>query len=269
MSQGVFLIAIGHINYLLMAETLAASIRVNDPGVKVSIITDNVIRYPELFDKIIYVNADMPAHYYKLHIPSHTPYHKTLYLDVDMILIPGGKVSGLFDQLAGISFTVMNKKSDVCIWADAKEVRRLSGNETSPLHIYYSELMYIERGKESKALFKEAQKQVNAKIEHRSFNGAMADELALILAALKLGVQPHADNFEPVFWFFRNKKDARLQPYELKNKYIAYSIGGNELPSYARANYDNLAKHYFNKLGLAKPYQAKDKRLFLATRSKI
>jgi hypothetical protein len=269
MSKGVILVALGHNNYKKMASVLAASIRVNDPGLPVSIITDTEPEHAHLFDKVIIIQPDTPYHYYKLKIYDLSPYKKTIYLDVDMVMLPGTHISTLFDDLDGVPFSVMNQQREYCIWAEAAEVRRIAGNAHDPMYVYYSEIMYFEKGTEAKKLFKDAQKEVSRKIEHRAFAGGMADELALILAAMKNGIKPHSDNWRPVFWHFRDKNDAHMQPYQLKEKYYAYSIGGNQLPSYVKSTYNNLAKYYFDRLKLTRPYQATDKRYFLTDRTKI
>lgn len=268
--KGVLLLALGHENYFKMAVNLAASIKYNDPGVQVALINEGV--YPidtKLFDHSIVLQGEKIPHSVKTKLYELSPFDSTLYLDVDMIMLNEAKLSPIFEELGGIGFTVMNVQSEACIWATPEEVREYSGNSTDPMYIYYSELIYFEKSKEAKAIFTEAQKQLNSKIANKKFAGGMADELAFILAAMKLGVKPHQDNWTPVFWYFRSKKEAHLQPYQLTNKYLAYSIGGNETPQYVKASYNNLVTFYSQRMGINRPFKAIDKRNYLPSRAKI
>lgn len=267
--RGILLLALGHENYKAMAVNLAASIKLNSPQTKVAVIHDGMAIDSALFDHAILIEAKHPGHMYKTKLYDLTPFDKTLYLDVDMILVPEAKPDVLFDELDGVPFTVMNVQKEYSPWADVTEIRKASGNNNDPFYAYYSEAMYFEKGKPAKDLFALASKQFKVKFENREFNGGVADELALTLAAMKLGIQPHKANWRPVFWHFRDKQDAGKQPFQLKGKYLAYSIGGNSLPAYVKANYNNLATFYGRSMGVAKPYMATDKRYFLANRTTI
>lgn len=268
--KGILLLAIGHDNYFKMAVNLAASIKHNSPDVSITLISDGTRMLDSaLFDDNIIIDPQGPLHAYKTKLYELTPYDKTLYLDVDMIAVLGTNFGAFIDSLEGVPFTIMNVKKEQCIWADPLEVRKASGNEEDPMYIVYSELIYFEKSKEAKAVFSEAKKQANSKISTRPFAGAVADELAFIIAMMKLKIQPHKANWLPVFWYYRSRKDQTMQPYKMKDNYIAYSIGGNVTPSYVKANYNNLAIFYGQKMGIARPYKVLDKRTFLPGRAKI
>lgn len=268
--KGVVLLAIGHDSYFRMAQMLAASIKVNNPDIQIALINDGTKEIDSaLFDFSIIATDVIPEHHYKNNLYDLTPFDATLYLDVDMILFPGSDLKNIFDELNGVTFTVMNKLSDHCVWASIEDIRSNTNNFDDPFHMYYSELLYFEKGKEAKSLFTLAKKKLKSKLPNTPFNKGMADELAFILAAMELRIKPHKPNWLPVFWHFRDKKDAHMQPYQLMKKYVAYSIGGNSLPQYVKATYNNLAVHYAKEKGISKPYKAEDKRYFLENRTKI
>lgn len=270
LKKGVLLLALGHDNYFQMAVNLAASIKHNSPDVRVAIINDGKKQIDSgLFDHSIIVEPTGALHAYKTKLYDLTPFDKTLFLDVDMIAIPQADFTGFIKELDGVPFTMMNVKKEACIWADPEEVRAVAKNYTDPMYMLYSELFYFEKGKVAKGIFAEAAKQMNCTVSNRKFAGAVADELAFTLALMKLGVMPHIDDWLPVFWYFRSRKEQTKQPYQLKGKYIAYSIGGNSNPAYVKASYNNLALFYGQKMNVAKPYKVIDKRLYLPSRTKI
>lgn len=271
-SIGVLLIALGHENYYRMAVNLAASLRYNAPDIDIHLITDRIDIDERLFTSFnTLIELGLNPFACKTNLYDLSPFDKTLFLDVDMIWLPDRNPMNLFKELEGKAFTIMNAmKGEACIWADPEDVRKESGNTTDPIRIFYSELIYFERTEQTEAFFDEVKNVYQTTtITNRKFAGGMADELAYIIASLKLGVHPHMDDWQPVYWFFRNKKHAHLQPYQLKNNYYAYSIGGNNLPVYVKAHYNNLAAFYGKAAGVAKPYLAQDKRYFLSNRTKI
>jgi len=269
--KGVLLIALGHENYMKMAVNLAASLKYNCPDIQIALVHDGAGQIPDnLFQCNIMVPPGNPIQY-KTKLYELSPFQQTLYLDVDMIWLPGRNPEELFTTLAGIDFTIMNTGSgEYCIWAEADDIRQVAGNVDDPIYMFYSELIYFEKTGKAEAYFSMVQEiYTTATLTNRKFAGGMADELAYIIAALQTGTKPHQDKWCPVYWFYRNKKDAHLQPYQLQNNYYAYSIGGNQLPGYAKSHYNNLARLYAKHAGIAKPYLAQDKRYFLSNRTKI
>lgn len=279
MKKGVLLIGVGHKNYLHMAEVLAASIRVNDKGLDISIVTNHAIPDNQkfLFDKVIPLDVKQitikgELHYIKSKLLMYdlSPYDETIFLDVDQVLIPKKKISVLFDQLADVDFTMSNTGiSDESIWAEITEVQKLYGDV--PFWNYHSELVYFKKTDAVKKYFNAAKKAYSdnkVKSAVKFSGGHMADELAFQIASMVTGLYPHAERWTPNFWYEREPLKNRKYPYEL-TEHITYSIGGNTIPPAIKANYNNLAKSYFATLGLSNPYQVVDKRSFLPERKLI
>lgn len=277
---GILLVAIGHHNYLKMAAVLAASIRVNNPGLPIALATNSTAipqEYMSLFDTYLpidesYYRVNGKAEFIKakLHLYDITPFEKTIFLDADQVMIPNRDLSKVFDELAAIDITFSNTgPSDTSIWADIKEVQQLYGNK--PFWNYHSEFVYFKKCAVAKKYFNAAVKVYNdnkIKSAIKFGNATMADELAFQAAAIITGIYPHKENWLPNFWFDRDQRNSRKYPYELTD-YITYSIGGNQVPQVVKNNYNILAKSYFAKLGLSGSYQVEDKRNFLPERKQV
>lgn len=276
-TRGILLIGLGHENYSHMAEVLAASIKVNDPDISITVVSNANLINPELFNQIIVsdpklYNGDKKEFIKaKLHIFELTPYDETIFLDVDQIILPGKKLSTVFDEMKDIDFTMSNTgKSTMSIWADIKEVNKIYG--PGEFWNFHSEFIYFKKTPAVKTYFETAIKIYNSnkiKSAHKFAGGSMADELAFQCASIVTGLYPHIENWLPNFWFDRNHKEIFKYPYQLAEKYTAYSIGGNTLPEIVRTNYNNLAKHYFAILKLQNPYQAIAKNRFLPERQRL
>jgi hypothetical protein len=277
--KGVLLIALGHPAYMHMAEALAASIRVNDPGLLICVATDGSPSIDiTLFDRSVIV----PEKYYtekgrteyikaKLFMYNLSPFTETIFLDVDQIVLEGRRITDLFQELQGVDVTFSNTgPAGMSIWVDMVEVAEKYG--AAPFWNYHSELVFFRKGDTAKRYFKVAQKAYSAGILKSAFafSGAtMADELAFQLAAMQTGIYPHKENWLPNFWHRRHKEMAHFPAYKLKGQYFTYSLGGSNVPPYVAANYNNLAAFYYSRLGLRNPYKAKDKSSFIPERSKI
>jgi hypothetical protein len=275
--RGVLLIALGHVNYFKMAETLAVSLKSNDPDLQIAVVTEgNRLIDSSLFDKAIIC----PKQYYthkgkveylkaKVHMYDLSPFDETIFLDVDQIALPGRRISDLFGKLKDVNLTFSNEgPSDYSQWADVVEVVYVYG--PGEFWNFHSELVYFKKGKSVKEYFNKAKRiytENKLKSVMRFSGGQMADELAFQIASMQTGLYPHKENWLPNFWHRRDKINAYAYPYQLK-QYYTYSIGGNANPPHVAGNYNNLAAFYYSKQGLQNPYKARDKRSFLPERQK-
>jgi len=273
-SIGILLLATGHQNYYRMAVNLAASIKRHNAQVDISCVIDASpfpIAFSPLIDKHFRIPSMLPGDL-KTRIYELSPYDRTLYLDVDMIMLPDRDITELFTELDGVPFTVMNTCAgdDYSVWVDATAIRSATQNVDDPLPAYYSELMYFEKCEYTASYFEKVRYEyVTSELRGKQFAGGMADELAFILASMKGRIFPHKLNWLPIFWHFRDRKDTGLQPYQLAKKYYGYSLGGNRTPPHVKAQYDNLVSYYAQVMKVTKPYKAVDKRMYLSNRSKI
>ncbi len=285
MKKGILLIAIGHSNYMKMAINLAASIKATDYNCPICIVHDDetikVLKENQkfLFDK--YVSCPSKAYmtngqteYIKAKTWMYdlSPFNETLFLDVDMIWLLRHSPLMAIQKLSGHNWTMANTGiANESYWCDIEEVKKVYKTK-NPLWNYHSEFVYFKKCKETRKYFTEVKRRyLNPKLsELRIFGGArLADELAFELASIVTGQYPHKENFNPVMWYVRDDKEKHLRTYELKDKYLAYSVGGSYNPPFAKNNYNILAASAFARLGLHHPYKLKDKRSFLTERAEI
>lgn len=110
MSRGILTIATGKQRYIDMAKTLAVSVRLNDPGLKMAIVTDS--SDPELstlFDQIIPHDPSIGTGIIqKINMYHYSPFDETLFIDADcMVVRPLGF---LFDAFSSLKISVLGKK---------------------------------------------------------------------------------------------------------------------------------------------------------------
>lgn len=273
---GILLIALGDKYYMQLALNLAVSIKINTPDTLVCLVHDGGYdklsdKHKVYFDSAQFVTNNSPFSVKTL-LYDLTPFDKTLYLDVDTIILPGVNLQGFIQSLAGSDFSVINTlhNKDMNIWANADQIRALTGNYVSPFYHYFSELMYFEKSDKMQEYFNAVKAFYNNPgVESRTIAKQVPDELAFIMASMKLDIYPHKADWYPLFWYFRNKKDTALQMFQLSKKYIGYSIGGNALPEYVKATYDNIVAFYERKTGLKGLRKSVDKRLIFRDRIKI
>jgi hypothetical protein len=273
MKTGVLLIATGHKNYFRMAEVLAASIRVNDPSIKICIATDGKhLVDMSLFDQFVqidekYLTEPIKA---KVFMNKITPFEETLFLDVDQVMIWKRSLQSIFEECKNLDWTMSNSgKAGGSVWANLQEVLDLYG--PGDMWNFHSELFYFKNTLATRTFFGAAQKAYkDNKVKSATVfaGGHMADELAFQIASMQTNQFPHKENWCPNFWFDAHPKQSRAWTYQLKD-YVTYSIGGKLIPEWVKAQYNTLAKAYFATLHLSHPYQVVDKRNFLPERRTI
>jgi len=273
MKKGVLLIATGHRNYYRMAEVMAASIRVNNPDLKICLACDGKYNTNAfLFDSV----KAIPVKYLsesikpKLYMDKLSPFDETLFLDVDQVMIMKRDLNTIFSECENIDVTFSNTGiSGGSVWADINEINKKYGS--GKMWNLHSEIVYFKKNEGSKKYFNAARAEYNSptiKSAKTFAGGHMADELAFQIASMETGIFPHKENWCPNFWFDAHPKQSRAYTYQLTD-YITYSIGGKMVPEWVKTQYNTLAKAYFAKLGLSNPYQVVDKRNFLPERRTI
>lgn len=274
MEKGILLIALGHKNYYRMAFNLALSIKANDE-IPIALVNDGSIRIDNaLFDhSIILQPAKEDIIKTKTLIYDLSPFDETIFLDVDMIMLKGRKISPLFDTLKPYSnWTMANTGiAGTSIWADINLIKKKYKGD---MWNYHSEFIYFKKSEAAKQYFDKVKEvyeneDVEAIKAIKFSNGRMADELAFQLASMQLNQYPHKQNFLPTFWHHRERKYLGLYLYQLPEQYIFYSIGGNTVPRGVANNYNTLASVYNKRAGLQSFYKAQNKRSFLPERQKV
>jgi hypothetical protein len=283
--QGIVLIAVNSPYYGRMAYNLAVTIKAADPNMPIAVIqggaglnhlSDDQI---SIFDYITEAPEGVPPFKLKLHLYDLSPFDKTLFLDSDMLLMTGQQPGELFRQLSGIQFTGITEgwydyqtQTDYgnvkyhywCNPAQACELHDLKNR----LYQWRSELLYFERCKETKALFKLALKLYEKPlVDFKGFvDGAMPDELAFNLATAKLDMHPHVIKWQPVYWH-RIHNFAPLN--SIIHTHFFLSAGGNWATAEMKNAYNRIASFAHRKLGLQYLFTLQSKKAIIKERVKL
>jgi hypothetical protein len=280
MTKGFIIYAIGHRNYYHMAEALAASLVFNNQLCSITLICDDVHKVTEdqLFAGFKEIKVEEPLVFNKhtICMYDHSPYDITIKLDADMIWLNGRDPMKLFEELQKFELMHMNRghgwNAGNSVWADENDLKQAYGfTEENKLYKIYGEFVYFRKSDLARMYFSNVKKIFNkpkVKMLDEFSNGSFTDELAYQIAAMKMGLE-FIENFTPVMnKYLGFQKLERLYAYQLPSNFYAYSIGGNQTPSFMKDQYNILAKHYYYQLGLQNPYQVRDKRTFLPERKK-
>lgn len=280
--KGIILIATGAPFYGRMAYNLAVTIKsVEDFPVTVlyngQALSHLSGRQKTIFDNIVEIETDSFAA--KLCLYDNTPYDQTLYLDADMVWLPNRKPSQLFAELENVDFTSItegwydyetgedkgNKMYHYwCDVGEAKEKYKLSGK----YYQWRSEVIYFKKGSVARKLFKEA-KEIYAKpkVVPGKFAGHIPDELAINIAACKLGIEPHVFKWLPAYWHRLHGEGKGLG--EIAQNYYLMSVGGNYASGIMKDCYNRVCKAAHNKLGLQYLFTLQSKKAVLPERVKM
>lgn len=196
MTKGVLLIALKSKQYVEFARNMAASIRLYSPDIAIqlavsgdlyqyaqSVPVDSITLIPaELYE----VNERFEPGWCKLNMDKLTGFDRTLYLDVDGIVLrdiaPLFEYDGFRSQVSG---TYNTGESWPCQWATMDEVRRLYDVDSGkPIDEINSSIILFD--KSDSELFNIA-RSCYRKQHNGRWGGAFPDELGFNVALCKLG----------------------------------------------------------------------------------
>lgn len=289
MTKGFIIYAIGHRNYYHMAEALAASLLYNadlhKEPVYISLLCDDPTRVQEraLFDQVkeldiskYMVDGHLVFNKATICMYDHSPYSVTIKLDADMIWLNGRNPSQIFRDLEAHDLVHMNRGhgwgQGNSVWT-AEENLQAAYDFTDDYKLYkiYGEFVYFRKCDAVKKYFRRVKQIFNApKVEMTEgfSNGTFTDELAFQIATMEQGFE-YPDNYTPIMnKYLGYRAHEFTYAYQLPATFYAYSIGGNQTPSFMKEQYNLLASHYYHQLGLQNPYQVRDKKYFLPERLK-
>ena len=280
LTQGFIIVACGAPFYGRMAYNLAVSIKAAE-DVQVTVLHNGgglshlSEKQLQIFDTIIEIETKSFGA--KLCLIDYTPYDQTIYLDADTAWMPGKLPSDLFKEMKGVVFTSitegyydldMDKDNGNgmyhywCTPKEAKERYALSGK----FYQWRSEIMYFT--KEAKELFDMAKSiYADPKITVKQFAGTIPDELAINIAACKLGIEPHAYKWKPIYWH-RLHGEGKTLP-EIMYDYYLMSMGGNFSSANMKTCYINICKAAHRKLGLQYLFLPDSKKSVMPDRVKM
>lgn len=274
--KGVLLLALGHPYYARLAHNLLASLRYHDPFIQVAIGVNGEgfgMLDPEQradFSHVIQVEKYEDPYRAKLDLDKLTPFTKTLFLDVDLLWNNFKTPQSLFDELNGITFTIINhglieaENPPHGFWLKPKEIQEKYGFDK--LWHISSELIYWEN---SCTIFEKARQFYDNMDYHVDrFGAGYPDEAFLTLAMASEGINPHQDKWHPTYW------EPRYYPKQHNRDYIAnfyaISVGGAFTTRHISNIYNNLAKHYYYSTGMTGgPFQFTQKSQIIKERRRV
>lgn len=135
-----------------------------------------------------------------------------------------------------------------------------------------SEMIFFSKSPEMKKYFKLV-KQIydNPKMKVEEIGEVTPDEFAFNIASAITGINPHKENYSPIFWDYLHKKHKMIRS-QIFEEFKGYSIGGNVTNDNQKAIYNDLSSAYYKKLGLQFPFKLSkhnDKKNYLHNRKNI
>lgn len=280
LTQGIILVATGAPFYGRMAYNLAVSIKaVEDVSITVLHAGKGLAHLSEkqkdIFDEVREIET--LAFAAKLTLLDHSPYDQTLYFDADMVWLPNKKPSDLFAELTDVTFTSITEgyfdyqtganhgNGMYHFWADPVEAAAM-WQLTGRFYQWRSEVIYFS--KDAKELFDLAKKVYNNPLVNvKQFAGHTPDELAINIAASKLGIEPHVYKWKPAYWH-RLHGEGKTLP-EIMYSYYLLSVGGNFASSNMKTCYNNVCMAAHRKLGLQYLFPLQSKKSVMPDRIKM
>lgn len=280
LDKGIILLATGAPFYGRMAYNLAVTIKAVE-GISVTVLHNGAgishlsEKQLSIFDNIIEITDESFAA--KLCLLDYSPYIRTLYLDSDMVWLPGKKPSDLFAELQDVIFTSITEgyfdfdsNNDhgnpmYHYWCNPQEAKA-NHDLTGKFYQWRSEVMYFT--KEAVEFFDLAKEIYrHPKVTIKAFAGRTPDELAINIAACKLGITPHVYKWKPAYWHRLHGEGKSLRA--LLSDYYLLSAGGNFASAQMKTCYNNVCKVAHNKLGLQYLFPLESKKSVMRERIKM
>ncbi len=223
-----------------MAVNLAISIKANEPAMPIALIHDGCLSKVEPIHSMLFshqIDATTTNGFeQKLNVYDLTPFDKTLYLDVDTVLLFNKSLFGLIASFT-TQFEIANRgyngHSD---WMETNEWLNCS-----------SECIYFEKSEKIKELFDHAKRFYKENtLVNRKIGGQQPDEPSFAYAISKTELELSLIPFYPCFWEGQENKYKSDQ--EIKEQYTLLSMGGKRVSNRLQQLYDRINKHYSGKL---------------------
>lgn len=277
--KGIILFACGHALYGRYAWNMCASIKAVDPDFPVVVVhSENSLSHlsedrRKIFDQMILLPGSS-GFGVKLELDLLSPFEETLYCDVDMAWMPKRSPYELFEELKDVEFTSIteghteDKSQKYYFWSDPEEVRKKYGIE-GRIYQWRSEVMYFKKTERVSEMFSMARKiHANPGLDSViKFGTQVPDELAIIIATAKLGIEPHVYKWCPALWP-RLHGNNYGNVADLYSKYYLLSCGGNYATGDLKKLYNAIMKAACSKFRTQHIFQLMDKKGLIPDRAK-
>ncbi len=194
---GILIIAQGKNRYIDMAKQIAISLKLSNPNISRALVTDSKDRELEnYYDFIIPINSAYGMGYsQKLYMYQYSPFQKTLFIDVDCLVIDS--IYWIFEKFDKHPVSVIGKKitEGKLIGTSVEELK--SKISLNYLLTFNGGVYYFEKGTIASAIFDDAIDLFANKYDNLNlckFNGLPGDEPAMSIAMSMHGMEPINDN---------------------------------------------------------------------------
>ena len=301
-SRGILLIALGAPEYGHMAANLAASIRYGDPEIAIHLVhTERSVSQLTPAHKALFSSmAECPYTYYtrestvngqqstntqstvpsppsleyikaKTHIYDLSPFDETLFLDVDMYILPATKMSDVIAKLssacdytienrgyADLSFPADKLDPHYSTWVNILDVKKHYRTKGRFYHLH-SEFIFFKKNTKNKKFFDKVREVYDTRpVAWTVFDGAVPDEYAFDIASCILGHYPHQENYIAIYWHgMDGRKDWNK---DVVRNYIGFSLGGNFIPEWILSKVNAYKQLYRKSLKLPHLFNVPPKR---------
>lgn len=267
--DGVLLISIGHQSYARWAKNMAISIRAYSPDVPIHVLTDGNFTYGEFVDKIIQMDRSdyttetgklFPAKA-KLSMYKYSEFDRTIYLDVDGILIkdltPLFDLSGYFQiQVNGIS-TFDFDNLDASLWVKIEKIfEKFNLPEDTKVPGTNSSFQFFIKSPEAERLYTLAlDNLVNHAFELKELryswghSKTQPDELYMNIALAQVGLVP---DMKPVLYLRRRGSGGQRITWDslVANYYIIGCWGDESYNHHEISGTGQANSGLYNKVGI-------------------
>lgn len=196
MERGIIIIAQGKERYIQMARQIAISLAISNPHISRSLVTDSTDKdLNKYYNQVIPIDSSIGIGYVqKLFMYKYSPYQKTIFIDVDCLVIDN--IDWLFKIFEGHPVSVIGKKvfSGALFGTTVEKMKIQTGINYLPT--FNGGVYYFEKGMVAEQVFNEAHDIFFNKYDQLGlwkFNGRPGDEPAMALAMAKHGMEPVDD----------------------------------------------------------------------------
>jgi hypothetical protein len=200
----------------------------------------------------------------KTHLYDLTPFDETLFLDVDMYILPHVRISNIINSLSEkCDYTIKNRgcppaKGAYAFWFDLDEAKDHFKTKNK-FYQSQSEFVFFKKTDIMQLFFDEVRNIFDhPPIPSVDFRGGVSDEYAFNLAMAANGIYPHEDNYIPVYWpFLEGRHDWNKV---IVQKYIGFSLGGENIPEWLNSKVNAYKQLYRQSLKLPHLFNVPPKR---------
>jgi hypothetical protein len=196
LSKGIIIIAQGKQRYINMAKEIAVSLALSNPKIPRALVTDSAdASLNSLYDIILPIDTQLGVGYkQKLHMYEYSPFQKTLFIDVDCMVLQN--IDWIFEKFNGKAVSVMGRKvfNGNAIGTSVEKLKNELGIDY--LLMFNGGVYYFEKGDLAKQVFNKSVELYHNNYDSLGlikFGGQPGDEPVMSIAMAMFNMEPIDD----------------------------------------------------------------------------